>query len=74
MSTPKKRGGYHKAHFLDLSRKEPKWAADLLEATWSETQSATKAATALGISRRSFFRCVTHLELLGYMVRRPSAE
>jgi biotin operon repressor len=74
MSTPKKRGGYRKAHFLDLSRKEPKWAADLLETTWNGTQSATKAATALGISRRSFFRCVTHLESLGYTVRRPYAE
>lgn len=74
MSTTKKRGGYRKLEFTERVKNDPVIAATDLRAFWIMFRSATKAATALGISRRSFFRCVTRLESLGYTVRRPSAE
>ena len=74
MSTPKKRGGYRKIEFSERIKVDPETAAVDLRAFWIFTKSATKAAALLGISRRSFFRCVTHLESLGYTVRRPFEE
>ncbi len=68
--TKKKRGGYRKTEFTERIKNDPIIAAVDLRAMWILTKSATKAAKLLGISRRSFFRCVDRLESLGYTVRR----
>jgi hypothetical protein len=70
--TKPKRGGYRKTEFTERIKNDPIIAAVDLRAMWILTKSATKAAKLLGISRRSFFRCVDRLEALGFDVRRPS--
>lgn len=68
LGTTKKKGGYRKAQFTALVRTDPSVAASDLHAAWQATLSARQAAKLLGVSRRTFFRCVEFLRSLGFDV------
>lgn len=70
--TKTKKGGYRKTEFTERVKTDPSVAAFDLRVTWEATKSATKAAAVLGISRRSFFRCVDRLNAIGFNIAAPS--
>lgn len=68
----KKKGGYRKIEFGELVRTSPETAATTIEEAWSIAGSSRKAAMRLNISRRSFFRFVAALRMLGFAIDVPT--